>query len=127
MPFVNGMAVVKGMKTPLNPGTYTVTEINTSDRDYGTPSYSGACAQNGLTGIVTINAGDSATCVITNTPVGGWAAVAAPSVSTCGGGCAPTMPNTGFGGASLPALNTLGLLLIAGLAWTERSSEKGSF
>lgn len=123
IPFVNGMRVVSGMKTPFAAGTYTVSEVNTSATNYGAPTFSGSCSQNGLTGVITLNAGDDKVCVINNTPVSGWPAA---SVAVCGGGCAPTMPNTGFGGAALPALNMIGLMLVTGFAWNEASSEKRS-
>lgn len=125
IPFVNGVRVVSGMKTPFAAGTYTVSEINTSDIEYGAPVFSSACTQNGLTGSVVLQAGDDVVCVINNTPVGGWSSK--PVVSTCSGGeCAPTMPNTGFGGGYTPLFNMTGLALIAGFVWAERSSVKGS-
>lgn len=124
IPFVNGARVTSGMKTPFAAGTYTVSEINTSATNYGVPTFSGSCTQNGLTGVITLNAGDDKVCVINNTPVGGWPSM--QPVATCGGGCAPTMPNTGFGGSALPMLNGIGLLLVTGFIWTESSSVKRS-
>ncbi len=121
-PFVNGMRVVSGMKTPFVAGTYTVSEINASATDYGMPAFSGSCVQNGLTGLITLNAGDDKVCVINNTPVAGWPV--SPAVAACNGGCAPMMPNTGFGGSYLPALNMVGLMLVLGFVWTETSSER---
>ena len=121
IPFVNGMRVTSGMKTPFVAGVYTVSEINTSSADYGMPTFSGSCAQSGLTGAVALNAGDDKVCVITNTPITAWSA---PVAATCNGGCAPRMPNTGFGGSYLPILNVIGLMLVLGFVWTEGSSEK---
>lgn len=121
VPFVNGMRVTSGMKTPFAAGTYTVSEINTSYTDYGMPTFSGSCTQNGLTGVITLNGGDDKVCVINNTPLMGWAAT---PVAVCGGGCAPTMPNTGFGGSYLPLLNIIGLMLVVGFVWNETSSER---
>ncbi|MSR73645.1 MAG: DUF3494 domain-containing protein [Candidatus Pacebacteria bacterium] len=118
-PFVNGIRVTSGMKTPFAAGTYTISEINTSATNYGAPTFSGSCTQNGLTGTITLNGGDDKVCVINNTPVMGWAA--AP-VAVCGKGeCAPKMPNTGLGGSYLPMINMIGLLLVAGFVWTETS------
>lgn len=122
VPFVNGMRVVSGMKTQFAPGTYTVSEINTSPVEYGMPSFSGSCVQSGVTGVITLNVGDDKVCVINNTPVGGWPT--GPVAGSCGGGCVPTMPNTGFGGSSLPALNVVGLALVAGFVWQETSYKK---
>lgn len=65
--FVNGARVSGAARYSFAPGTYTVTEVNLSGTDYGTPTWSGACSQNGLSGIVTLNAGDDKTCIITNT------------------------------------------------------------
>ena len=124
IPFVNGARVTSGMKTPFIPGVYTVSEINTSGTDYSAPTFSGGCSQNGLTGVITLNAGDDKVCVINNTPVMGWPT--GPAVAVCGGGCQPTMPNTGFGGAALPMLNSIGLLLVTGFVWTESLSVKRS-
>ncbi len=122
IPFVNGMRVTSGMKTPFAAGTYTVSEVNTSSVNYGTPTFSGGCMQNGLTGVITLSAGDDKVCVINNTPVGGWPT--GPAVAVCGGACLPTMPNTGHGGSALPALNTVGLMLVAGFVWQETSFKK---
>lgn len=124
VPFVNGMRVTSGMKTPFAPGIYTVSEINTSGTDYGMPAFSGGCTQSGLTGTVVLNGGDDKVCVINNMPVGGWPS--APVASTCGRGCVPTMPNTGLGGAYLPMLNAAGLALVAGFIWNEASLAKRS-
>ena len=124
VPFVNGARVVSGMKTPFAAGTYTVSEINTSATNYGAPTFSGSCVQNGLTGVITLNVGDDKVCVINNTPVGGWPMM--QPVATCATGCQPTMPNTGFGGSALPMLNGIGLLLVTGFVWTESSSVKRS-
>lgn len=118
IPFVNGMRVVSGMKNSLPAGTYTITEVNTSAVDYGAPAFSVGCAQNGLTGVITLNAGDDKVCVINNNvnlPVyGGKIAVV------------PSMPNTGFGEPTtaptlqyLPLLNMIGLLLIGAFVWQE--------
>ncbi len=123
IPFVNGMRVTSGMKTPFAAGTYTVSEVNTSGTDYGMPTFSGSCTQNGLTGVVTLTAGADVVCVINNAPVGGWTA---GPVAACGKACAPTMPNTGFGGSVMPALNVIGLMLVTGFVWTESSSAKRS-
>ena len=123
IPFVNGMRVVSGMKNSLPAGTYTVSEINTSATDYGMPIFSGSCAQNGLIGVITLNAGDDKVCVINNTPVMGWSA---PTASAYSGGYAPTMPNTGLGGSVLPMLNIVGLMLVTGFVWNEASSIKRS-
>ena len=122
VPFVNGARVTSGMKTPFVPGVYTVSEINTSGTNYGAPVFSGSCSQNGLTGVITLNAGDDKVCVINNTPVSGWPT--GPAVAVCGGACLPTMPNTGHGGSALPALNTVGLMLVAGFVWQETSFKK---
>jgi hypothetical protein len=120
IPFVNGMRVTSGMKTPFAAGTYTVSEINTSAVDYGAPTFSGSCVQNGLTGTITLNGGDDKVCVINNAQMG-W--TPAP-VAVCNGGCKPTMPNTGFGGSYLPVLNMIGLMLVLGFVWTETSSAR---
>lgn len=134
VPFVNGVRVISGMKTPFAAGTYTVSEINTSSVEYGTPTFSGGCTQNGLTGVITLNAGDDKVCVINNTPVSGWPTV--PAIAVCSGsGCmskVPTMPNTGrsagtaFGGSVLPILNAIGLMLVVGFVWQETLSKKRS-
>ena len=65
--FVNGARVSAGQRYSFAPGTYAVTEVNLSGIDYGTPAWSGACSQNGLSGIVTLNGGDEKTCMVTNT------------------------------------------------------------
>lgn len=65
--FVNGSRVSGGQRHSFAPGTYTVTEVNLSGIDYGTPVWGGACSQNGLTGVVMLNAGDEKTCTVTNT------------------------------------------------------------
>lgn len=116
IPFVNSGRVVSGMKTPFVAGTYTISEINTSGINYGAPTYSGSCSQNGLTGVITLNAGDDKVCVINNTPVSGWPT---GSVAACSGGCVPTMPNTGLGGSYLPLLNMIGLMLVSAFVWQE--------
>lgn len=119
IPFVNGARVASGMKTSFAPGTYTVTEINTSAMDYGMPVFSGACAESAAMGMVTLRAGDDKVCVITNTPVAGW------PVATV-----VKMPNTGRAvsatpdSSALPALNMIGLVLVAGFVWNEVSSAK---
>lgn len=115
VPFVNGMRVASGMKNPLPAGTYTVSEINTSAVEYGTPSFSVGCSQNGLTGLVTLNAGDDKVCVINNT-----------TFSVYGGNIAmvPHMPNTGVGGSYLPLFNLIGLMLVAAFVWQETSYGK---
>lgn len=65
--FVNGTRVSGAERYSFAPGTYTVTEVNLSGTDYGTPVWSSACSQNGLSGTVTLNAGDDKTCIVTNT------------------------------------------------------------
>ncbi len=131
IPFVNGTRVVSGMKTPFAAGTYTVSEINTSGTDYGTPTFSGSCTQNGLTGTITLNAGDDKVCVINNTPVAVWSAPAIAAACK-GSACRPTMPNTGrsagtaFGDLYIPTLNMIGLILVLGFVWNEASSGRRS-
>ena len=124
VPFVNGKRVASGMKTTFPTGIYTISEINTSAVEYSAPVFSAGCSQNGLTGVITLNAGDDKVCVINNTPVSGWPT--GPAVAACSGGCAPTMPNTGrsadtaFGGSYLPLLNMFGLMLVIGFVWQEK-------
>lgn len=128
VPFVSGsrsdirVRVASGMKTAFPAGTYTISEINTSAVEYGAPVFSGGCSQNGLTGVISLNAGDDKVCVITNTPVSGWPTVS--TIGTCSGGCAPTMPNTGFGGSYLPLLNIIGLMLVTAFVWQEKFSAR---
>ena len=101
--FVNGYRVESGRQYPFAPGTYTVSEVNVSHLEYSAPIMSGACAQNGLNGVVTLAANDQKTCTVTNTlfpyRYGGTIAY-------------PTLPNTGGGGAYIPLINAAGMILI---------------
>ena len=110
--FVNGMRVNNGQRYAMAPGAYIVTEINMSGVNYGEPTFTGACAQNGISGALVLNAGADATCVVVNHPLAGW--------------MNPGMPNTGFGGSALPMLNMLGLLIVTAFVWQEASYEKAS-
>lgn len=107
--FVNGYRVVSGKQSVLAPATYTISEINVSSVNYNAPSYSGDCVQNGLNGIVTLNAGDQKTCVIEN---------------AVGSGVFPGLPNTGASGSYLILLNIFGLALIGFFIWDERRFRK---
>lgn len=147
--FVNGARVSAGQRYSFAPGTYAVTEVNLSGTDYGMPVWSGACSQNGLSGIVTLNAGDDKTCTVTNTvsypvqyqqPAYQWQGSACANCqpttcalcqSACNAGCQPTtctgvcavqqpgLPNTGFGGSYLPILNMIGLVILTAFVWQE--------
>ena len=112
--FVNGMRAQNGMRYAVAPGSYIVTEVNTSGVNYAEPTFSVGCAQNGLSGAAVVNPGNDITCVITNHPayMGVWAN--------------PGMPNTGFGGSALPMLNILGLLIVTAFVWQETSSVRVS-
>lgn len=107
--FVNGYRVTPGQQYPFAPGTYTVSEINISNLEYGNPVWSGACTQNGLNGIVSLVVNEQKTCTVTNTPFAysyGGTVAYAPVTNM------PTLPNTGGGGAYLPFLNAAGMILI---------------
>lgn len=107
--FVNGYRVIPGQQYPFAPGTYTVSEINVSNLEYGNPVWGGACTQNGLNGIVSFVVNEQKTCTVTNTPFaysyGGTVAYAPTTIM-------PTLPNTGGGGAYMPFLNAAGMILI---------------
>ncbi len=109
--FVNGLRVNNGERYAFVPGTYIVTEVNMSSGNYGEPTFSDGCAQNGLSGSIILNQGANVTCVITNRPY-------------VGGRGNPGMPNTGFGGSALPILNILGLLIVTAFVWQETSYKR---
>ncbi len=117
--FVNGLRVENGRQYAFQPGSYIVSEVNLSTMDYGAPSFSGGCSQNGLVGLVTLYAGEQKSCVIINTPAGHG--------SIEGEVWLPGMPNTGSGPTSsgssyLPIFNMIGLALVAGFVWFDRST-----
>lgn len=129
--FVDGSRVTSGQRYSFPAGTHTVTEINFSGAEYGAPSYSGGCAQNGLAGAVVLNAGDEKTCIVTNTPSAYSPAYVSGYQSSCMNGCQPVcdggcpgLPNTGADGAYLPVVSMIGLLLITGFVWQETRSIK---
>lgn len=62
--FVGARSVQSGVATTFNPGTYTVTETNTSG--YSASAWGGACS---ASGVVTVANGDNKTCTITNNDV----------------------------------------------------------
>ncbi len=107
--FVNGYRVVSGQQSVLAPATYTISEINVSSVNYGAPSYSGDCTQNGLNGIVILQAGDQKTCVVGN---------------TVGSEIFPGLPNTGASGSYLMLFNLFGLALMGIFVWEERRFKK---
>lgn len=100
--FVDGLRVESGEPASLVPGTHTVSEVNISNAQYWMPVWGGDCAGNGLNGVVTVNAGEHKTCVVTNE-------VALPG-----------LPNTGASGPYLMLLNLFGLALIGMFVWHER-------
>ncbi len=127
--FVDGSRVSNGQRYAFPAGAHMVTEINFSGIDYGTPTYSGGCAQNGLAGAVVLNVGDEKTCVVTNTAPSYPTTYVSTYQNVCTNGCQPVcetgcpgLPNTGADGAYLPLMSMIGLLLITGFVWQETQS-----
>ena len=101
-----------------------MTEVNLSGTDYGTPIFSGSCSQNGLSGAVSLNAGDEKNCIVSNSfayvePQHQQSACNGGCVPACAGGCQPGLPNTGFGGSYLPIMNMIGIMILTGFVWQE--------